>query len=168
MAVIDHASLPYRPCAGILLLNAQGMIWQGRRFDDLVTDEIVHRWQMPQGGIDDDEDSRAAAFRELYEETGIRSAEIVREARDWIYYDLPVEALGIALKGKYRGQRQKWFAMRFLGDEGEIDLNAHAGNAEFDAWRWATPAEVMDEIVEFKRDAYLAVLSEFRDLIAAA
>jgi putative (di)nucleoside polyphosphate hydrolase len=162
---IDPNSLPYRPCVGIMLLNAQSMIWLGRRFNDFVTDERHRRWQMPQGGIDSGEDARDAVFRELYEETGIRSAEIIGESNNWISYDLPLEAVGRALGGRYRGQTQKWFAMRFTGDESEINLAPEGGSPEFDAWKWAAANEVLDEIVAFKRETYEAVLKEFAHLL---
>ncbi len=166
MPLKDPATLPYRPCAGIVLLNEEGRIFIGRRFDELVQKEAEKRWQMPQGGIDKNEDPEAAALRELYEETGVRSVKILAEAKEWIYYDLPPEAVGIALKGKYRGQRQKWFAMRFSGDEREIDFGAAGHKPEFDAWRWATAPEVLDLIVGFKRAAYEAVIAEFKAFLA--
>ena len=119
---------------------------------------------MPQGGIDGHEDPKAAALRELYEETGIRSVKVLSESREWIDYDLPREAVGIALKGKFRGQRQKWFAMRFTGREDEIDLKPPGHKPEFDAWRWAASSEVLELIVGFKRAAYEAVLAEFAHL----
>jgi len=165
MRQADPNSLPYRSCVGILLLNEEGRLWLGRRFHDLVLNEAHQRWQMPQGGIHKNEDARAAALRELYEETGARSVEILAESKDWICYDLPPEAIGIALKGKYRGQRQKWFAMRFLGKDEEIDLKPDGNTPEFDAWRWATAKEALAEIVPFKRSAYQAVLSEFGYLL---
>jgi putative (di)nucleoside polyphosphate hydrolase len=166
MSLIDPNTLPYRPCVGIVLLNAEGLIWVGRRFDELVMQETFKRWQMPQGGIDEDEDPTVAALRELYEETGVRSAEIIAESKNWITYDLPPEAVGKALKGKYRGQRQKWFAMRFIGDEAEVNLSLDGHKPEFDLWRWATPQEVLDLIVGFKRPVYEAVVSEFSHLFA--
>jgi putative (di)nucleoside polyphosphate hydrolase len=166
MPLIDPNTLPYRPCVGIVLLNAEGLIWLGRRSGDLVTQEVEKRWQMPQGGIDAGEDPKAAALRELYEETGIRNATIIAESQTWIPYDLPPEAVGIAMKGKYRGQKQKWFALRFTGEEREIDLAPEGHSQEFDAWRWATAAEALDEIVGFKRAAYEAVLEEFAPLLA--
>lgn len=165
MPLIDPATLPYRPCVGIVLLNAEGRIWIGRRFEDLVSEEHQRRWQMPQGGIDKGEAPQAAAFRELYEETGVSRASIVAETHNWIRYDLPPESVGKALKGKYRGQEQKWFAMRFTGDESEIDLAPKGHKPEFDAWRWATASDVLDEIVAFKRDAYAAVFDEFSSLL---
>ncbi|MBI4723747.1 MAG: RNA pyrophosphohydrolase [Rhodomicrobium sp.] len=166
MPLIDPSSLPYRPCVGIVLLNGEGFIWMGRRFDELVQQEDEKRWQMPQGGIDAHEQPEVAALRELYEETGVRSVEILAESRDWIHYDLPPESVGKALKGKYRGQRQKWFAMRFTGEEQEIDLQPAGYKPEFDAWRWATPGEVLASIVGFKRPAYEAVIAEFELLFA--
>ncbi len=119
-----------------------------------------YRWQMPQGGIDPDEEPRAAALRELYEETGIRSVEVLAETRNWIPYDLPPEFVGTALKGKFRGQRQKWFAMSFTGTDQEIDLQPPGHEQEFDAWRWASASEVLENVVTFKRSAYEAVLAE--------
>ena len=167
MTLIDPNTLPYRPCVGIMLLNADGLIWIGRRSDgDLILQEVVKRWQMPQGGIDAHEDPKVAALRELYEETGISSATILAESKDWIHYDLPPEVIGKAMKGKYRGQRQKWFAMRFTGGEAEVNLSLDGHKPEFDAWRWAAAHEVLDEIVGFKRDAYRAVFNEFASLLA--
>ncbi len=166
MSLIDPSKLPYRPCVGIVLLNAEGRIWIGRRYEDLVSQELEKRWQMPQGGIDKGEDPKDAAHRELYEETGVVCAAIVAEAKDWIPYDLPPEVVGKAMKGKYRGQKQKWFAMRFTGDEREINLTPQGHKPEFDDWRWAGAAEVLDEIVAFKRAAYQAVLAEFAPLLA--
>jgi putative (di)nucleoside polyphosphate hydrolase len=165
MGLVDPNSLPYRSCVGIMLLNDHGHLWLGRRFQELVLNEIVYRWQMPQGGIHKDEEPKAAALRELYEETGARSVEIIGESHNWICYDLPPEAVGKALKGKYRGQRQKWFAMRFLGQDNEINLQPDGNTPEFDAWRWATAKEALTEIVSFKRTAYEAVLSEFGHLL---
>lgn len=120
---------------------------------------------MPQGGIDKGEDPKVAAFRELYEETGVSSASIIAESKSWIQYDLPPEAVGKAMKGKFRGQEQKWFALRFTGEEQEINLTPEGHKPEFDAWRWATASEVLDEIVGFKREAYRAVIEEFRTLL---
>jgi len=166
MHLKDPNTLPYRPCVGIVLLNAEGLIWLGRRFgDDLVQQEYERRWQMPQGGIDEHEDPQAAALRELHEETSVRSVTILGVTKDWICYDLPPEAVGIALKGKFRGQRQKWYAMRFTGQEQEIDLRPHGHKPEFDAWRWASASEVLGLVVGFKRPAYEAVLAEFTHLI---
>lgn len=166
MSLIDPNTLPYRTGVGIVLLNAQSLIWIGRRCERLEPEEVVNRWQMPQGGIDEAEDPQVAALRELHEETGIRSVEILAQSKDWISYDLPPAAVGRGLRGKYRGQRQKWFAMRFIGREEEINLRPDGHTAEFDAWCWATEREVLTRIVDFKRPAYDAVFAEFAHLIA--
>lgn len=159
--------LPYRPCVGIMLVNARGQAWVGRRLEDIIGEETNFRWQMPQGGIDRGEDPRAAAFRELQEETGATSAEIVAETRDWLHYDLPEVAIGIALKGKYRGQRMKWFAMRFTGDETEFNIaRINEVSPEFDAWRWAEIAELPQLIVPFKRQVYQDVIAEFTPVLS--
>lgn len=121
----DPQSLPYRPCVGIMVLNKAGLVWVGHRIiiqnDEM--DGASQLWQMPQGGIDKGEDPEPAALRELYEETGMRTVSLLAEAPNWINYDLPADLVGIALKGKYRGQTQKWFAYRFEGDESEIAIN---------------------------------------------
>ena len=155
-----------RPCAGIALFNAEGRVWVGRRrpkwasFRQTYVDE--HIWQLPQGGIDKGERARDAAFRELLEETGIRSARLLAEIHGWLSYELPHDLLGIALKGKYGGQRLRWFAMRFLGEEDEIDIDAKgAMKSEFDAWRWARLDEVPGLALPFKRPVYEAVASQF-------
>ncbi len=164
---LTQNSLPYRPCVGIVLLNEMGQIWVGRRFEDLVQMEVQKRWQMPQGGIDKGEEAETAALRELYEETGVSSVKILAQSQDWIKYDLPAEAVGKALKGKYRGQQQKWFAMRFTGRDDEINLKPDGHKQEFDAWRWVDPGEVLDLIVGFKRPTYEVVLREFREFLAS-
>jgi putative (di)nucleoside polyphosphate hydrolase len=159
------AKLAYRPCVGIMLVNRDGLIWIGRRVD--APDEPEGRggwWQMPQGGIDEQEDPRQAALRELYEETGVRSAEIVEEAPEWVTYELPPSLVGIAWGGRFCGQRQKWFAARFLGNDSEINLAPPGHKVEFDAWRWAPRREVLDVIVPFKRGAYEEVLRAFTHL----
>jgi putative (di)nucleoside polyphosphate hydrolase len=122
---------------------------------------------MPQGGIDKGEEPYPAALRELFEETSIRSVELVAEAPEWVYYDLPDESLGTALKGKYRGQRQRWFAFHFLGEDSEIDVEQPGDGAmpaEFDAWRWERLGALPDLIVPFKRDAYREVVSAFSEV----
>jgi putative (di)nucleoside polyphosphate hydrolase len=158
--MIDPSALPYRPCVGIMLLNADGHIWLGQRRNLVLTSG---KWQMPQGGIDPDESPATAALRELAEETGATEVEILREASKWLHYDLPPELVGRALGGRYRGQRQKWFAMRFLGKDSDFNIHHPPGGleAEFDAWRWAAPAELPELIVPFKRAVYEAVLDEF-------
>jgi len=156
---IDFERLPYRPCVGVMVLNRAGLVFVGRRIDQ----DMGEAWQMPQGGIDAGEDLVAAARRELAEETGITQVEVLAEAPEWFAYDLPREAVGVALKGKYRGQRQKWFAMRFLGADCDIDLEAHK-HAEFDAFRWVEIDEVPRLIVPFKRDVYVKVVQTFRHL----
>lgn len=161
------ADMPYRPCAGIMLINAQGLVWVGRRLPKWKNDRSAHIWQMPQGGIDKGEDPAHAAKRELQEETGVISAQMLRQSEDWLTYDLPEELIGVALKGKFRGQRQMWFAFSFTGDESEIDICGHGGmEAEFDEWRWEHPDNLAELIVPFKRDIYRAVITEFRDLLA--
>jgi putative (di)nucleoside polyphosphate hydrolase len=164
---VKHEDFPYRPCVGIVLLNSEGLIWIGRRCRNIIEDP--ENWQMPQGGIDPDEDPAKAAKRELAEETGTDKAEIITETAAWHYYDLPEDMLGIALQGKYRGQRQKWFAMRFLGQDSDFNIHAPPGGhpAEFDEWRWASIDEVMGLIIPFKRRVYEAVLEEFRPLMRA-
>jgi putative (di)nucleoside polyphosphate hydrolase len=169
---MKRQDMPYRDCVGVAVFNAEGRVFIGRRMPDLSledTSEVAAPWQMPQGGIDKGEEPYPAALRELFEETSIRSVTLIGEAPGWILYDLPDEALGIALKGKYRGQRQRWFAFRFTGEESEIDVeNPGDGSmpAEFDAWRWEALEKLPDLIVPFKRDAYLEVVAAFAHLPA--
>jgi putative (di)nucleoside polyphosphate hydrolase len=166
-ATTTNLDLPYRPCVGIMLINGDGLVWIGRRLPKWQGDRSAYIWQMPQGGITPGEDPQAAALRELEEETAVRSVEPLAEAPGWLTYDLPEELLGIALKGRYRGQRQKWFAMRFTGDDAEIDISARAGHkAEFDDWRWAPAAEIPQLIVSFKRQIYLDVVRTFEAHLA--
>ena len=159
--------LPYRPCVGIMLINPAHLVWVGRRRPKWAAGPAAHFWQMPQGGILPGENARQAALRELEEETGVTSVEVLAEAPCWLSYELPENLMGIALKGRYRGQRQKWFAMRFLGEDSEIDISARGGHkAEFDAWRWAHAAELPGLIVPFKRRIYEDVIATFGQFAA--
>ncbi len=158
---MSGGALPYRRGVDVMLANAAGEVFVGQRID---TAEPA--WQMPQGGIDKGETPLEAAWRELYEETGIRTASLIEEAPDWVYYDLPDDLVGIALKGKYRGQKQRWFAFRFEGDDNEIRINPPPGGhaAEFDAWEWKPMAQLPGLIVPFKRRVYEEVVAAFSHL----
>lgn len=151
----DH--LPYRPCVGLALFNRAGLVFAARRIDT-----PAEAWQMPQGGIDRGETPQAAALRELEEEIGTAKAEIVAESAGWLTYDLPPELLGKVWKGRYRGQRQKWFALRFTGSDADIDIVTK--HPEFCEWRWMELAELPARIVPFKRGVYDAVAREFAHL----
>lgn len=160
----DYDSLPYRPCAGIMVLNRAGMVFVGRRSEGPEHVDNLHAWQMPQGGIDENEDPYQAALRELYEETSIRSVEKLGELPGWLYYDIPRDIAGRAWKGKYRGQKQKWFALRFTGPDGEIDIENPGGGGhkpEFIAWRWERIENLPALVVPFKRQTYERICSEF-------
>jgi putative (di)nucleoside polyphosphate hydrolase len=157
-------SLPYRPCAGLLVLNRAGLAFVGRRKDGPEHTDATHIWQLPQGGIDPGEDPYQAALRELYEETNIRSVEPLGEIAEWLTYDIPAEILGQAWKGRYRGQKQKWYALRFIGKDSEIDVTHPANGehkAEFIDWRWEPMANLPDLVVPFKRAIYEQVVKEF-------
>lgn len=162
-------ALPYRPCVGIMVLNRDGLVWVGRRKKqprDELSGEATMLWQLPQGGIDAGEQPEEAARRELYEETGIRSIALLAEAPDWIDYDLPDHLVGVALKGKYRGQTQRWFAYRFTGEDSEIAIDPPPdGHAqEFDCWNWLEMAKIPELIVPFKRATYEKVVGAFAHL----
>jgi putative (di)nucleoside polyphosphate hydrolase len=154
----DPSRLPYRLGVGVMLLNGDGSVFVAKRID------TPDAWQMPQGGIDPGEDPRAAALRELEEEIGTANALILGESRDWHIYDLPPHLVGSVWGGRYRGQKQKWFAARFMGRDAEIDLaTAHP---EFDAWKWVALGDLTSLIVPFKRPLYQAVVAELGPLAA--
>ena len=152
----DPATLPYRPCAGIVLANGRGQVFVGQRIDT-----ALEAWQMPQGGIDPGEDALTAALRELAEETGVPSdkVELVARAPDDLLYDLPPELVGKVWKGRYRGQRQRWFLFRLIGTDADVNLQTE--HPEFRAWRWADPSELEAMAVPFKRQLYAQVLAAF-------
>ena len=156
------AHLPYRRGVGMMLLNARGEVFVAKRIDTL-----AEAWQMPQGGIDEGEDPRTAALRELQEEVGTDKAVILAESADWYRYDLPDDLVPIIWKGQYRGQEQKWFALRLEGDDALI--NIHDGeHPEFSEWKWIDITQLPDVIVPFKRDLYAALVEEFRHLALTA
>ena len=159
----DILALPYRPCVGLMVVNPTGKVWAGRRIDN-----AADAWQMPQGGVDPGEDPRAAALRELGEETSIPAdaVEILAETRDWIPYDLPHDLVPRLWKGRFRGQKQKWFLMRFSGDDALI--NIETDDPEFSHWAWMETAVLIDKIVPFKRDTYTRVFDEFAKVLADA
>jgi putative (di)nucleoside polyphosphate hydrolase len=160
MTAPDPSRLPYRPNVGAVLFDRRGKIFVARRADFPNAEGAPGGWQLPQGGIDEDEDPRVAIFRELAEEIGTDRAEIIGEHPDWMFYDLPPDLLGVALGGKYRGQRQRWFALRFLGEDADIRLDADP-HPEFDAWRWAELADLPDLAVPFKRAIYEVLAVSF-------
>ena len=153
---MSPADLPYRPCAGVMIVNPEGRVFVGQRLDS-----TLEAWQMPQGGIDDGEDALDAAIREVGEETGIapEHLQLIATAPDELSYDLPEELIGKLWKGKWRGQRQRWFLFAFTGVDADIDIET--AEPEFRSWKWSDPAELPDMIVPFKRDLYSAVLAAF-------
>ena len=163
--------LPYRPCVGLMVLNRAGRAFVGRRIGGPEHVDATHIWQMPQGGLDPGEDTYACALRELHEETNIRSVEHLATIDDWLTYDIPPEIVGQAWNGKYRGQTQKWFALRFTGDESEIDVARPGGGRfkpEFTEWRWNALGELPNLVVPFKRPIYERVVAEFAPLADGA
>lgn len=154
----EIARLPYRPGVGIALFNQRGQVFVAQRIDN-----PGPAWQMPQGGIDKHEEPLAAAWREMKEEIGTNRARYVGETKEWLQYDLPVELVPQIWKGRYRGQRQKWFAFRFLGEDRDIRIDGE--HAEFSSWRWVELAELPDLIVPFKRKLYEELVAEFAPLI---
>jgi len=156
----DILSLPYRPCVGIMVCNRDGRVFAGQRLDS-----SLDAWQMPQGGIEPGEDPADAALRELEEETGIpaHAVEIAAETPDWIPYDLPHHLVPKLWNGRYRGQKQRWFLMRFLGDDRLINIATE--HPEFSRWRWIAPEDLLSKIVPFKRDTYEQVIREFQSIV---
>ncbi|MEX0327094.1 MAG: RNA pyrophosphohydrolase [Ruegeria sp.] len=154
----EIAKLPYRPCVGLMLMNAEGKIFVGMR-----NDGPKDAWQMPQGGVDKGEDPRDAALRELWEETGVTSdlVEIIAETDGWLPYDLPHDIVPRIWKGRYRGQEQKWFLLRFTGRDDQINIDTK--HPEFTRWKWQEPSKLIAEIVTFKRDVYEQVVAAFAD-----
>lgn len=163
---VKAEDLPYRPCVGQMVVNSEGLVWVGRRAD--IPGDAEGRgtwWQMPQGGIDPGEDPAKAARRELFEETAMTSVEQIGELSRWVTYDLPPELIGVAWGGRYRGQKQMWFAYRFTGADSEINITPAAGlEPEFVEWRWTQAENLLDLIVPFKRAVYRDVLAEFAPL----
>lgn len=155
-----HASLPYRPNVGAVLFNRGGLVFVARRADLPNAEGEAGGWQLPQGGIDPDEEPRVAVLRELGEEIGTDRARIIGEHPEWLCYDLPRELMGVALGGQFRGQRQRWFALRFLGRDADIRLDRDP-DPEFDAWRWVELAALPELAVGFKRAIYETLARSF-------
>ena len=162
-----YEDLPYRTCVGMMLINPEGLVFIGRRAGGIEHVDDTHVWQMPQGGVDNGEDTWEAAKRELYEETNVRSVEKLAEVSDWLTYDNPRTVAGRAWKGRYRGQKQRWYAMRFTGKDSEIDVASPAGHKpEFIKWRWEPMKNLPQLVVPFKRPVYERVVQEFAQFAA--
>lgn len=159
----EIAKLPYRKNVGIMVINRDGLVWAGRR-----SDRFKDAWQMPQGGIDKGEAPRAAALREMEEEIGLKPdrVEIVAETDGWLSYDLPLDIVSKIWKGRYRGQQQKWYLLRFLGDDSEVDIETD--HPEFIEWRWMVAQDMPEAVVAFKRDVYEQVIAAFSEHLAKA
>jgi putative (di)nucleoside polyphosphate hydrolase len=155
--MINSKNLPYRKGVGMMVFNDDKKIFVGKRIDN------QKAWQMPQGGVDENEDCLSAARRELYEETGIQSIRVIEKSKEKYTYDLPEYLLGKIWKGKYKGQRQRWFLIKFLGPDSEINLNQKF--AEFNEWKWVDIDELSNLIVPFKKELYLSVIKEFQSFI---
>lgn len=157
--------LPYRPCAGLCVINREGRVFIGRRLDGPEHIDATHVWQMPQGGIDKGETPVEAAWREMHEEIGTAKAKLLAESRGWHHYDLPADLIPRLWGGRFRGQEQKWFAFRFTGVDDDIDIATKS--PEFSAWKWAALAQLPDLIVPFKRQLYSDLVAEFGHLVEA-
>ena len=158
MTAISGGPGPYRRNVGLMLIAPDRRIFVGRRF------KPRDSWQMPQGGVDDGETPIEAACRELWEEVGTTNALLLRESAQWLTYDVPEDMRPASWKGRWQGQAQRWFALAFTGKDSDIDIAAH--DQEFDAWQWMGAGEMLERIVPFKRSTYVAVVEEFRDLVA--
>ena len=163
---MPRSELPLRPCVGVMVLHPDGRVWMGhrpRKERDELPEATDRRWQMPQGGIDDGEDPLRAARRELWEETGIETVTLLDRTEDWLAYELPPELVGVALKGKYRGQRQLWFVFRFDGSENEINIAEppDGSHPEFDRWEWVPVERIAERIVAFKEPIYRELIRRF-------
>jgi putative (di)nucleoside polyphosphate hydrolase len=155
--MINSKNLPYRKGVGMMVFNDDKKIFVGKRIDN------QKAWQMPQGGVDEHEDCFSAARRELYEETGIQSIRVIEKSKEKYTYDLPEYLLGKLWKGKYKGQKQRWFLIKFLGPDSEINLNQKY--PEFNEWKWVDIDELSELIVPFKKELYLSVIKEFQSFI---
>ncbi|QMV45722.1 RNA pyrophosphohydrolase [Wolbachia pipientis] len=151
----------YRLCVGIMLFNRQGHVFIGKRFD---SDSY---WQMPQGGVDDGEELERAALRELLEEVGTNKVKVITKSKDWIYYNLPEEVIPICWNGKYSGQKQRWFLMKFCGEDKDIDIN-YTDHPEFKEWRWQSTDSLVASAISFKKEVYKTVIEEFSSIIKAS
>lgn len=168
MSSSDFSSLPYRSCVGVMLFNPRFEVWVGQRAPGSgISQDLLAYWQMPQGGIDEGETPREAALRELFEETSITSVEVLSETVGWHFYDLPEALMGKVWKGRFRGQKQKWFAMSFLGEDEEINIVSPPGHdgAEFRTWKWSPFTDLVEGTVPFKRGVYRDVCVEFSSLL---